>query len=83
MGIELDSKCLMTWQNVNAADLLELTEIITLAELVATENWDGAMVTETRYTCHGMIFESFKQPLMDCIIILKHQWMVVRIIGAS
>jgi hypothetical protein len=33
----------MRQQNVNAADSIELTEIITLAELVATENWDGAM----------------------------------------
>ena len=43
MGIESDSKCLMRQQNVNAGDSIELTEIITLAELVATENWDDAM----------------------------------------
>ena len=43
MGIEPDSKCLMRQQNVNAADSIELTEIIMLAELVATENWDGVM----------------------------------------
>jgi hypothetical protein len=33
----------MRQQNVNAADSIELTEIITSAELVATENWDGVM----------------------------------------